>query len=127
MLKKLITTKLIDYIAMDIKAPLAKYEAVVGVPVDFNKIKKSVTIIKTSGLPYEFRTTIVPGLLEKKDIAIMGKELIVGAEKWYLQKFKSDTELVNSQWRNQKSFTSKDMEEMASIGGEYSKLCVFRG
>jgi len=40
-----------------------------------------------SGLPYEFRTTIAPGLLNKDDIGKMG-ELIRGAAKWFLQKFK---------------------------------------
>lgn len=126
MLTELIKAKLIDYIAMDLKAPLDKYEATVSVKLDWDNIKKSVKIIMSSGLPYEFRTTVVPGLLEKEDFAKMG-EIIKGAAKWYLQNFKSDTELVDANYKKQKGFSSRDMEEFAAIGRDYVKLCEVRG
>lgn len=118
-------TKLIDYIAMDLKAPENKYELVTGVKVDFKKIKKSVIIIKDSGLPHEFRTTVVPGLIEKSDIDKMGA-VIEGAKAWYLQKFKSDIDLVNKDFKGKESFTDKEMEEMAEIGREYVDVCEVR-
>ena len=124
-LLKLLKAKLIDYIAMDLKAPCSKYEKVVGVPVDCNNIKKSVKIIMDSGLPYEFRTTVVPDLLVSKDFSEMGK-MISGAQKWYLQSFKSDTELVDSKYQKKKAYTSQEMEELAKIGRKYVKLCEFR-
>ncbi|MEI6529474.1 MAG: anaerobic ribonucleoside-triphosphate reductase activating protein [Candidatus Falkowbacteria bacterium] len=126
MLIELIKAKLIDYIAMDLKAPLDKYEATVSVKLDWDNIKKSVKIIMSSDLPYEFRTTVVPGLLEKEDFAKMG-ELIKGGAKWYLQNFKSDTELVDANYKKQKGFSSKNMEEFATIGRDYVKLCEVRG
>jgi len=126
MLAELINDKLIDYIAMDLKAPLDKYEKTVSVKLDWDNIKKSVKIISESGLPYEFRTTVVPGLLVKEDFHKMG-EIIKGLDKWYLQNFKSDTDLVNSNYKKQKGFSAKEMAEFAAIGREYVKLCEVRG
>jgi len=125
MLQNLIEKKLIDYIAMDLKAPEEKYELVVGAKIDFKKIEKSVKIIKDSKLPYEFRTTVVPDLINKEDINKMG-EVIKDADKWYLQKFQSDIDLVNQDFQGKESFTDKDMEEMSEIGKKYVKLCEIR-
>lgn len=125
MLQELIKDKLIDYIAMDLKAPCEKYEKVVGVKINCNNIKKSVKIIKNSGLPHEFRTTVVPGLLLKSDFNKMGK-MIAGDSNWYLQKFKSDVNLVNAEFQGQKSYSNKEMKEFADIGQKYVKLCQVR-
>lgn len=126
MLSGLIKAKLLDYIAMDLKAPWDKYEATVGVKTNCNNLQKSVKIIMTSGLPYEFRTTVVPGLLVEEDIAPMG-EAIKGADKWYLQLFKSDTDLVNQSYQTQKAYTDREMAALAALGRKYVKLCEFRG
>jgi pyruvate formate lyase activating enzyme len=125
MLESLLRDKLIDYIAMDLKAPYEKYEETVGVAVDYKKLQKSVKIIMNSGLPYEFRTTVVPGLLEKDDFAAMG-EAIKGAKKWYLQFFKSDTDLVDVEYETHPPYTKKEMAEFAKIGSEYVDLCEVR-
>ncbi|MDD5072112.1 MAG: anaerobic ribonucleoside-triphosphate reductase activating protein [Patescibacteria group bacterium] len=125
MLNELIRGGLINYIAMDIKAPRDKYKKVVGVPVDFKKIEKSVKIIKEGGLPHEFRTTAVPGLLNREDIVKIG-EIIRGGQNWFLQKFKSETDLVDNKFKNAKPFTDKEMEEMAKIGRKYVKKCEAR-
>lgn len=123
-LDKLIKEKLIDYIAMDLKAPENKYEKITGIK-NFNNIKKSVKIIKDSNLPYEFRTTIVSGLLNKDDISEMGK-IIKGADAWYLQTFKSNTELLNKELKNKAPYNLKQMQEMAKIGSKYVKKCEVR-
>ena len=125
MLKRLLTEGLIDYLAMDLKGPESKYSQITGVAVDFKKIKESVKIIMESNRPYEFRTTIVPGLLEFKDIALMG-QIIQGADKWYLQKFKSDTALVDKDLEGQKAYTDKEMIRMVKGGQKYVKLCEGR-
>jgi len=124
-LAELIKEKLIDYIAMDLKAPAEKYKQVAGIKIDFNNIKKSVKIIMQSGLPYEFRTTVVPGLLDKNDILEMGK-IIKGAGKWYLQKFKSDINLVGRGLEHRVPYNSRQMQEMAEAGREYVKICEVR-
>lgn len=125
MLERLIAAQLVDYIAMDIKAPLERYHEVAGVPVDCQKLEKSVKIIKSSGLPYEFRTTVVPGLLAKEDFEAMG-QAIKGASKWYLQNFKSDTDLVNSSYQGHPAYTNEEMQEFAAIGKKYAAFCEVR-
>ena len=125
MLEKLIVAGLIDYIAMDLKAPLEKYESVVGVKVNCDNLRKSVKIIMESGLPYEFRTTVVPGLLGSEDFVPMG-EFIKGASKWYLQNFKSDTELVDGNYKLKSAYSNKQMAEFAAIGKKYVNLCEVR-
>ncbi|MBU1684363.1 anaerobic ribonucleoside-triphosphate reductase activating protein [Patescibacteria group bacterium] len=125
MLKNLIQKNLINYIAMDIKAPLEKYNQITGVEVDFNKIQKSIKIIMQSNLPYEFRTTVVPKFLDAEDIKKIG-ELIQGAKKWFLQNFKSNTDLVNKKLENKSAFLNKKMKEMCEVGKQYVKNCEIR-
>jgi len=125
MLARLIKEKLIDYIAMDLKAPLAKYEKTVGVKVNYNNLKKSVKMIINSGLPYEFRTTVVPELLGSADIEKMGQTL-QGASKWYLQRFKADTELINPKFKDYQAYSNQKMKELARLGQKYVALCEVR-
>jgi len=61
--------RLLDYVAMDIKAPWSKYESLAGVPMARDRIAESMRIIASSGVPHEFRTTVPPGLLAAGDLA----------------------------------------------------------
>ncbi|MCG2690987.1 anaerobic ribonucleoside-triphosphate reductase activating protein [Candidatus Parcubacteria bacterium] len=133
MIKNLIDKKLIDYIAMDIKAPKEKLEQIVGLPARlYPNIVKSVKIIMESGLPpsnwagkYEFRTTLVPGLLDKNDIIKIAKT-IKGARVWYLQRFKSNVGLLNKKLQGIKPFTEAEMKEMRKAAEKYVKICEIR-
>ncbi|HBW36911.1 anaerobic ribonucleoside-triphosphate reductase activating protein [Desulfosporosinus sp. BICA1-9] len=67
-LRALIDDKLLDFIAMDLKAPLSKYEHITGTSqLELSSIRESMEIIKNSGLEHEFRTTLCPEL-EADDI-----------------------------------------------------------
>ena len=68
-LREAYNRKLLDYVAMDLKAPLEKYSVITG--VDFNPavLKESMKIIKESGIPYQFRTTYDKEVLTDDDIA----------------------------------------------------------
>lgn len=125
-LKELVDKKLVDYVAMDIKCDEKGYERSAGVRVDFGKIKESVRIIKESGLPYEFRTTCVPGFLDEAAVVGIG-EMIEGADKWYLQRFKSEVEMIDPELSDKVGFTESQMERFATIGKEYVKECEIRG
>jgi pyruvate formate lyase activating enzyme len=125
MIRKLLDEKLIDYLAMDLKAPFAKYQKVTGVKADLDKIKKSIKIIRESGLPYEFRTTATPGLLELEDIREMA-ETLKGAEKWYIQKFNPDTDLVNPIFQQVIPYPEEIMEKMRNIGQSKVRFCGLR-
>ena len=86
-LKDLIDSHLLDYVAMDIKNSEAKYPLTVGMKtIDMAKIKESINILMNSGVPYEFRTTLVHEFHELIDMDELG-ELIKGSPILFLQKF----------------------------------------
>jgi len=76
-LQEAIEKKLVDYIAMDLKAPLEKYALITGVSCDIATLQRSMQLIKDSGLAYEFRTTYDKEVLTDKDIDAL-KELTKG-------------------------------------------------
>jgi pyruvate formate lyase activating enzyme len=125
MLKELVKKKLVDYIAMDIKAPLEKYDEVTGVKVNKKDIQESVDIIKKSGLDYEFRTTILPKFHKKKDLEEIGKWLN-GSKLYCLQQFRPDKTL-NGSYRNEKSYTPEGLKELAEIARPFFKSICIRG
>ena len=86
MLKELLARNMLDYVAMDIKAPLNKYHIVTKSTVDMNFIKDSVQLIRESAIDYEFRTTICEELLSEEDILDIA-EWIQGSKRYYLQNF----------------------------------------
>ncbi len=85
-LRKLIDKPIVDYIAMDVKAPLEKYEEIVASPVKPEQIEESIHLIMKAGIDYEFRTTIVQSLLTEQDVVRIGT-LIRGANRYVLQRF----------------------------------------
>ena len=86
-IKDLYESHLIDYVAMDIKNSFEKYPLTVGMKVvDLNKIKESINYLMTSGIDYEFRTTLIEEFHNEEDIKKIG-ELIKGAKRLYLQKY----------------------------------------
>ena len=68
MVEKLISRDMIDYIAMDIKAPFEKYDALCGVEVDCTKVSRSISHIAKSDIDHHFRTTEVKHLLTDQDM-----------------------------------------------------------
>lgn len=77
---------IVDYVAMDIKSSPAKYEQAAGVAVDVERLRQSIELLLHADIEYEFRTTVVPGLIDLPDVqAIVG--LIAGARRYYLQYF----------------------------------------
>ncbi len=78
---------LLDYVAMDIKSSLARYELAAGVPIDPKRLQQSIELILHSSIDYEFRTTVVPGLVDLQDVQAIVR-LISGARRYYLQCFR---------------------------------------
>ncbi len=125
MLRYVLQNKLVDYLAMDLKSDEDNYKRTVGADIDFKKIEESAKIIIGSGLPHEFRTTCVPGFHNEQIIANMS-EIIKGAQKWFLQNFKSDTDLIENSLKGQPSFSDKQMDGLANIGSKNVKFCQVR-
>ncbi len=86
-LLSLIEKGLVDYVAMDIKNSPDRYAETVGVEgFDITPVLRSVEILKSTGVPHEFRTTLVAGLHTEREMEIIGKWLGEG-ETYFLQKF----------------------------------------
>ncbi|MCK4781599.1 anaerobic ribonucleoside-triphosphate reductase activating protein [Candidatus Parcubacteria bacterium] len=95
MLSELIDKKLINYVAMDIKAPLKnKYEKMAGVKVNMEDINKSVDILRQGKIDFEFRTTVAPGL-EKQDILEIADWIGGEKVKYFLQEFNTQKQVLN--------------------------------
>ncbi len=67
-IRQLLELERIDYIAMDIKAPPAKYDSLCGIAVDTEIIRESIDLIVQSGVAHHFRTTYEKTLLSEDDI-----------------------------------------------------------
>lgn len=86
-LQEIIEKKLVDYLAMDVKTSLEKYHLVTLGAVPLENIQKSISLIKNSGLDYEFRTTIAPEIVSEDDIFKI-VDLIKPAHAYFFQTFK---------------------------------------
>ena len=74
----------LDYIAMDIKTSLSKYNLVKGDGY-IRDVVKSLNIIKDGQVDHEFRITVVDPIIKEEDLEGIG-DLVEGGQKLYLQK-----------------------------------------
>lgn len=132
-LKKLIEEKLVEYIALDIKAPLEEeaYARSVGVDNKYilyilERVKESIKIIMNSGIDYEFRTTVVPTLHTEEDIEKIAK-FIKRAKKYALQNFSAQGEILDPKFKNIKPYDTETLNKMRDLAASYVDKCVVRG
>ena len=123
-LQELLDENLLDYIAMDIKAPLAKYKTITRTDIDTKIIKKSIDMIMKSGVDYEFRTTIVKSQLSVEDLRQIG-ELIQGAKRYYMQKFLA-TKILDETLMSEESYTDEEFKNLRTILEEYVDFVDYR-
>jgi pyruvate formate lyase activating enzyme len=112
-LEALIKKKYVDNIAMDIKAPLERYQEVTRSRVAVESISDSIDIIKKSGLGHIFRTTVVPDLIGAEDIEKISR-MLDGAEVFQLQQFVPSNTL-DSEFLQKKPYKRDVIEEFANI------------
>jgi pyruvate formate lyase activating enzyme len=124
MLKNLIDKKLIDYAAMDIKAPLLKYESVVCSKIDANKIKMSINIIKNSNIDYEFRTTVVHDFITKEDIEKITL-LIKDAKLYCIQNF-IPSKTLDRLFKTKHGYSESELEQLKNTALKNVKECIVR-
>lgn len=86
LLEKLLQDKLLDYVAMDVKAPFCKYKQVCCSPVNTGNLERSIDILQSSDIDYEFRTTYTPEL-DQHDLLDIARS-IKGAKRYVLQQYR---------------------------------------
>jgi len=109
-IRNLIEDKLLDYIAMDIKAPFDKYKEVANANVNQDFIRESIKIILKAKVPYEFRTTVVQSQLDEKDILNIGK-MIQGASRYVLQKF-VPSKVLDNKFLKEKAMSDEKLQNI---------------
>ena len=127
MLKKLLDKKLIDYVAMDIKTSLNKerYSKAAGINVDLSRIKKSIDLIRKSKVDYEFRTTVVPGLVNENDLIEIARAL-KGSKRYVLQQFLNDKKMIDKRFNKVKPYPQKVLEKFLKLVQPFFKEVELR-
>ena len=90
----LINEGLIDYVAMDIKNSMDEYDVTTGSKVNKENILRSIEILKSRVVDYEFRTTLIKEFHDLDEIRKMA-DLLDGADRLYLQQFKVSDGVIN--------------------------------
>ena len=126
MLKTLINKKLVDYIAMDIKAPLEKYDEIVGAKVNKEAIRESIALIMNSGIDYEFRSTLLPKFHSAQDMEKMAS-MVEGADLYCLQQFNPNAEMIDNELKKERKFIKEELEALKKIAERYVKKVELRG
>jgi pyruvate formate lyase activating enzyme len=118
-LKALLELKLVDAVAMDVKAPLdSRYTKAAGRHVDPAPLRRTIRLLLESGIEHEFRCTLVPGLINPEDVAAIG-EAIKGAQAVALQEYSPKRARVEG-FGGTKSYTRSEADAMAEV----LKSCV---
>lgn len=107
----------VDYVAMDIKAPLDKYSLIVNRHVDIEKISQSIDMIMSYGVDYEFRTTVVSSQLGFYDFQKIGL-LLNGASRYYLQKF-IPAKVLDRTFYDKKTYTNEEFNKIIEMLKQY--------
>jgi pyruvate formate lyase activating enzyme len=122
-LARLFQMNLLDMVAMDVKAPLEKYEEVVRARIKEQDIRESIQIILNSGVDYVFRTTIVPGLVGQEELVKIGR-MLQGAKVFQIQRFVPANTLDPS-FEQRETFSKEEILAMAKkIEGFFNEVKV---
>ena len=123
-LEELLRENLLDYVAMDIKSSVENYPRVTGMAdLDVTGIQESVSLLKSAGIPYEFRTTVVKGLHRIDEFDEIGRWL-QGAEAYFLQAFRENEKVPD---KSLSSFSEAEMREMKQLAERYIERVELRG
>jgi len=123
LLESLIDEGLVDYVAVDIKSSKEKYHLLAGTDKFNDNVSKTVSLLLSGKVDYEFRTTVVRELHELSDFEDIGK-WITGAKRYYLQLFKDSGDLLGEGYS---AYSEDDMRAALEIVKKYIPTAEIRG
>lgn len=128
LLRELLGEGLVDYVAMDIKAPLREesYSKVAGVPLHPREIRESLDLLLSSRIDYELRTTVVPTLLGEEEILEIAGE-IRGAKRYCLQQFRRTPFHLDERFSRVSPYPREFLERIREKISGYFGECLVRG
>ena len=116
-LEDFIREGLVDYVAMDVKAPLERYKEVTCSEVKPEDISRTIKLVRSSGVRHIFRTTVVPGLVERNDLLKIA-QMLEGEDVFQIQPF-VPANTVDRQFLQVNPFSREEIEEMAGLVRRY--------
>ena len=124
-LSSLLEKWLLDYVAMDIKTSKERYSEVCGVQNEklLENVQKSVEILKSSGVPHEFRTTTARELQTKEDFEKIGRWLS-GEKRYFIQQYEASGELVGDEMT---PYEKEELTEFAKVMKNFVENVEIRG
>lgn len=112
----------VDYVAVDVKTSLKKYKYLGA--RNTTELLRTFEILKRNKVPYEFRTTVVPGFVDEKDVHCIGR-LINGATLLAFQQFVPEDPLDNA-FKNLETYSQKVINRFAQIMKNYVENVILR-
>ncbi len=129
MLERLLSEELVDYISVDVKAPLepAAYGKAIGVRAGqlLVQVERGIEIVRGCGLDHEFRTTVVPMIHGPEEVGRIA-EYLAGEDRYVLQHF-SPRETLDPRYSSLRPFTDTDMERMLAEARRWIPGAFVRG
>ena len=122
MLSSLLQNHLLDYVAMDIKNQKEKYDLTSGIHADLDKIEESIHLLQNSGIPHEFRTTVVLEFHEPSDIVKIAKW--VNPSKLYLQQFRDSEDVIQDGLH---AYSEEEMQKLKENALKENERVYLRG
>jgi pyruvate formate lyase activating enzyme len=112
----------VDYVAMDVKTCREKYKLLGA--ADTSAMMQSMEMLKMGKVPYEFRTTVVPELMNEADANSIG-EMVKGAKIHALQQFVPE-DTLDKKFQDIKPYAPEKIDELAKTIGQYTEKVVLR-
>ncbi|MCX7634121.1 MAG: anaerobic ribonucleoside-triphosphate reductase activating protein [Syntrophales bacterium] len=122
--KSLAEAGLVDYIAMDIKTAPERYDRVTATPVDPDLILKTIATIMAYPWEYEFRTTMIPGVVTEEDFQSIAK-IVRGARRYVIQRF-LPSKHVEPLFSHQSPTDVADLEKVKRLMEDYTTYVSIR-
>jgi pyruvate formate lyase activating enzyme len=123
MLESLLSAGLVDYIGMDIKNALEfdDYNLATGGMLSkqlFDNVKKSIALVRESGIEHEFRTTVAKGIHTPESIGRLCR-YIRGEERYFLQNFRTGVETIGNGNASLSPFSQGELDAILSEARKY--------
>ena len=122
--EKLIERGLVDYVAMDFKTSPENYSRAVGVEAPMDAIMRCVEVLRSSEIEYEFRTTVVPGIVGKDDLRRIG-EVLGGSRLYVIQQFRP-WRTLDPNMSSVTPYTEEELKEFAEAVKPFFERVVVR-